>query len=320
MIPATASVMEQTYRRVIEAIDSHLPTDDARMIKAYFEDALGCFERYSRLKGVRNNIDHFTVSAVERGYQAAPRHESLARHGIEAGRRDGAFLLEKAIQAAVISGDQAESGLHEYFFNEQIRLSKLPGGVVVEFLRGLQEQVRDYPEVVELLVGLAKVAPAYTSSIKINQHSNELAMSISVQVINSSPGYRERIGERGLEACQRDNSVMIRGLSHYMQTSPLDVMPFRDWWMRRIGKNIRNKPEASDASDLFSIINVHGILSGLQQLLDPEELSYVSAYLQRVVQPEGNPQERRGAFGSASARAVSNFGMTMPMSFSDVGV
>ena len=318
--PATASVMEQTYRRIIEAIESHLPTDDARLVKAYFEDAIGCFERYSRLKGVRNNIDHFTVSAVERGYQAAPRHESLARHGIEAGRRDGAFLLEKAVQAAVISGDQAEMSLHEYFVNEQVRLSKLPGGVVVEFLRGLQEQVRDYPEIVELLVGLAKAAPAYTSAIRINQHSNELAKSISVQVINSSPGYRERIGDKGLEACQRDNSVMIRGLAQFMQTSPLDVMPFRAWWMRRIGKNIRNKPEAADASDLFSIINIQGLLSGLQQTLDPEELTYVSAYLNRIVQPEGTHDDRRHTFGSAAARAVSNFGVTLPMSFSDVGV
>lgn len=318
--PATASVMEQTYRKLNETIDAHLNSDDARMVRAYFDDAIGCFERYSRLRGVRKNIDHFTVSAVERGYQAAPRHESLARHGIEAGRRDGAFLLEKAIQAAVVSGSQAEHQLHEYFINEQVRLSKLPGGVVVEFLRGLQEQVRDYPEVVELLVGLAKSAPAYTSAIRINQHSSDLAKAISVQVINASPGYRERIGERGLEACQRDNSVMIRGLAHFMQTSPLDVMPFREWWMRRIGKNIRNKPEAADASDIFSIINVQGLIASLQKELDPEELSYVTAYLHRILQPEGNVDDRRATFSSAAARAVTNFGLNAPMSFSDVGV
>lgn len=318
--PATASVMEQTYRRIVEAINEHLPEEDARLARTYFEDSIGCFERNSKLRGIHRNLDNYAVSAVERGYQAAPRHESLARHGIEAGRRDGAFLLEKTILAAIVGGDQAENALHKYFINEQIRLSKLPGSVVVEFVRGLQEQVRDYPEVVELLVGLAKQAPAYTSSFKINERSQEIATFISKQAIESSPGYRERIGEHGLEACVRDNSVMVRGLAHYMAASPLDVMVFRDWWMRRIGKNIRNRPEASDASDLFSIINVSGLLHSLRDLLDEEELSYVSAYLNRVVNPEGDGSVRSSAFPSAAARAVSDFGITSPMSFADVGM
>lgn len=315
--PATPQVMQQCYRRLIELIDQHLDGDDARIVRAYFEDALGCFERHARMNGIRKNINHYTVAAVERGYQAEPRHESLKRHGIEAGQRDGAFLLEKALQAAVISGAAAERDLHEYFRNEQVRLSRLPGGVVVEFVRGLQEQVRDYPEMVELLVSLAKAAPAYTSAIKINAHSTALAETISKDAIQQSPGYRERIGEHGLEACVRDNSVMIRGLAYWMEVQPLDVMPFREWWMRRIGKNIRNLPEAADASDLFSIVNTQGLLKALQMDLDPEEFTFVRDYLERVFMPGSEEARRRPA---ETPLPLMSTGSQVPMTFSDVGI
>ena len=65
--------------------------------------------------------------------------------GIKAGRRDGKFLVERTIQTAIIGGPIAEMHLHEYFRNEQVRLSKLPGGLIVEFLRGMLEQTARVP-------------------------------------------------------------------------------------------------------------------------------------------------------------------------------
>ncbi len=318
--PATPQVMEQCYRKLIELIDETLSEDDARLVRGYYEEAIPCFARYAELKGIHRNINRYTVTAVERGYQADPRHESLKRHGIEAGRRDGAFLLEKAVQAAVISGPAAESSLHEYFRNEQVRLSKLSGGVVVEFVRGLQEQIRDFPDMVELLVGLAKAAPAYTTALKLNAFGDEVAKQISTQTMKHSPGYRERIGEHGLEACIRDYSVTIRGLAHWMQQQPFDVMPFREWWMRRIGKNIRNLPEAADASDLFSIVDVEGLLHAMQHHLDDEELNYATDYLHRMVNPEGRENGMSSGDRGKVRNPVVTAGNLTQISYSDIGV
>jgi hypothetical protein len=318
--PATPQVMEQVYRKLVALIEDKLPEEDAKQIRAYYEDAIPCFAKYAELKGIYRNIHRYTITAVERGYQADPRHDSLKRQGIEAGRRDGAFLLEKAVQAAVISGAAAEANLHEYFRNEQVRLSKLPGGVVVEFLRGLQEQIRDYPEMVELLVGLAKAAPAYTTALKLNAFGDELATQISTQTIKQSPGYRERIGEHGLEACIRDYSVTIRGLSRWMQRQPFDVMPFREWWMRRIGKNIRNLPEAADASDLFSIVDVDGLLHAMQHHLDNEELNYATDYLHRMVNPEGRENGTSAGERGRVRNPVVTAGSMTQISYSDIGV
>lgn len=318
--PATPQVMKQTYRRVVEAIDEHLGEDDAKLIRAYFEDSMDCFDKYGRLNGMRRNISHFTEAAVERGYQSQPRHESLQRHGIEAGRRDGAFLLEKVIATAVVSGAQAERQLHEYFRQEQIRLSRLPGGVVVEFVRGLQEQVRDCPEVVSLLAGLAKTAPAYTTAMKLNAHSVELARAISEAAMKQSPGYRERVGEHGLDACIRDNAVMIRGLAHWLDHQPLDVVPFREWWMRRIGKNIRNLPEAVDSANLFSILDVEGLKKQLVGQLDLEEYNFLSDYLHRVAHFEDEGAPRGGSSKGGAVRPITVPTMSTTLSFMDVGV
>jgi hypothetical protein len=316
--PSTPQVMEQVYRKVIELAGVHLGETDARLVCAYFEESIPCFERHSRLKGMKKHIAHFAVPAVERGYQADPRHDSLKRHGVQAGQRDGIFLLEKAIDTAIIAGAEIEREFQEYFLVEQVRLSRLPGGVIVEFVRGLQEQVRDYPEVVGLLVGLAKVAPAYSASLKLIRHSTQLAERISQEAIKQSPGYRERIGDAGLEACTRDNSVMIRGLARAMQVYPLDVVPFREWWMRRIGKNIRNLPETADASNMFSIINVRGLLEALQRDLDQEEWNYVADYLHRVVEPEGAQQSGNSNGRPLGGGLAPSLAASTPMTFSDV--
>jgi hypothetical protein len=144
--PANVASMQQTYMQVIHTIENHCSPEDARVAKQYLEQLIPLFERYSRISGLIDNAEKVMVSAVERGYQASPRHDSLRRHGIEAGKRDGRMLLEKIVAAAVVGEQAAEAHLHAYFVNEQVRFSKLPGGVVVEFLRGIHEQVRDFPK------------------------------------------------------------------------------------------------------------------------------------------------------------------------------
>lgn len=310
---------EPTYRRIAELIGEHLEETDAKLARTYFEDAIPAFERWSRMSAIHNSSSDYSEAAVERGYQADPRHESMRRHGIEAGQRDGRFLLEKTVLAAVVSGDQAQEELHAYFRNEQIRLSKLPGGIVVEFVRGLQEQVRDFPEVVDLLVSLAKAAPAYTTALKLQSHHAALAEHISKQTLKSAPGYRERIGENGLEACIRDNSVMIRGLAHHMQTNPLDVSSFKEWWMRRIGTNIRNRPETSDTSEIFSMINSQSLLSAMQESFDQEELNYCSAYLSRVIEAEGEGSVFGKQTLTPAIGGFANPNAAPTISFADIG-
>ena len=164
----TVGILKQVYDRVIRVLETHADSEDAKVARGYLDDAMGCFDRHAKLASVAAHADRFAISAVERGYQAAPRHESLERNGIKAGRRDGKLLIQKTIETAIIGGAAAEIALHEYFQVEQIRLSKLPGSVVVEFLRGLLEQLREYPEIAELLMGLASAAPAYTGAFRIN--------------------------------------------------------------------------------------------------------------------------------------------------------
>jgi hypothetical protein len=264
--------------------------------------------------------DKFAVSAVERGYQASPRHESLERNGVKAGRRDGKFLVEKTVEAAIIGGPAAEVALHDYFRNEQVRFSKLPGSVIVEFLRGLLEQLREYPEIGELLLGLASAAPAYSGALKINEMSNMMAEKVSTAAVNSSPAYKEQIGEIGLVACIRDNAVMLRGLSQYLMSSPGDVSSFKDWWRRRIGKNIRSKPESFDPSGPCAKANFNEVLSTLRSHLDRDEADVIESYLKQIFTIRSNGSAERNEIGPRRVMPKVAISISAPaVSFSDVG-
>lgn len=280
------SVLQRSIANLIRLIEKHASPEDARLARGFLDKVVPCMERHARLIGIADHADKFTISAVERGYQSAPRHASLNRHGLKAGRRDGVFLLEKLVLAATIGGQEAERELHRYFINEQIRLSKLPGGVVVEFLRGLQEQLRDFPEVVELLASLAQVAPAYTGSIKLDRHSTELATHISEEAINASNAYRTAIGENGLQACVRDNSIMIRGLATFFVQSPMDVGPFKNWWKKRIGRHLKAKPDGYQAQNPWSVINLKSLVNVLSPQFDFSEIDMIETYLKQVVTPD----------------------------------
>ncbi len=129
----------------MKILEAHATAEDARLVKGYFEESLSLFERHTRLHSVAAHADRYAVSATERGYQADPRHETLQRHGIKAGRRDGKFLIARTIQMAIVGGPRAEEALHAYFRNELVRFSNLPGSVMVEFIRGLLEQLREFP-------------------------------------------------------------------------------------------------------------------------------------------------------------------------------
>jgi hypothetical protein len=316
-----AGIMQQVYERVIRIVESHAEPDDAKLVRGYLEDAMGCFERHARFHRLPAGGERMVTNAVERGYHAAPRHESLQRHGMVAGRRDGKFLLEKVIEAATVGGPEAEAQLHQYFFNEQVRLSKLPGRVVVEFLRGMMEHLREFPEVAELMFGLTQAAPAYTGAIKINMHSKSWADSISKAAVDKAPAYREQLGAIGLEACARDNAVMLRGLSYFLIKSPGDVADFKKWWKQRIGKNIRLKPENFESSGPCAKTNFNEVISVFREHLDQDEADAIASYMGQVF--DGRSLKSMSELTSSSKRPF--LGMPLPAtpqitSFSDVGI
>ncbi len=318
-LPFNVSILRQVYERAMRSIDTHARPEDAKLMKSYIDDLMGCFDRHSRLALVAAHSDKFAISAVERGYQAEPRHPSLEKHGIKAGRRDGKFLVEKAIQCAIIGGPYAEAKLHHYFLNEQVRFSKLPGGVILEFLRGLLEQLREYPEIAELLLGLAHAAPCYSAAFKINRMSTDLAAKISEASTQSSPAYRDQIGAVGLESCKRDNAVMLRGLSHFLMNSPGDVSSFKAWWKERIGKNIRQKPENFDSNGPCAKTNFQEVLSAFRVALDRDEADAVESYMKQVFAGRGSMSSESNR-GSANRIIPANAFVTAPqmLTFSDV--
>lgn len=318
-LPFNVGILKQVYDRVIRVIETHADPEDAKVAKCYLDEAMGCFDRYAKLNAVASHADRFAISAVERGYQASPRHESLERGGVKAGRRDGKLLILKTIEAAIIGGGAAEAALHDYFQAEQIRFSKLPGSVVVEFLRGLLEQLREYPEIAELLMGLASAAPAYTGALRINAHSNAMAERISNASVNSSPAYKEQLGERGLEACIRDNSVMLRGLASHLMSSPGDVSRFKAWWRKRIGQNIVARPENFEANSPCAKANFNELVNAIWDTLDRDEAETIEMYLNQIFVNTGTngSSERSGSnrrFVSTANLAAS----IQPVSFADV--
>jgi hypothetical protein len=320
-LPFNVTLLTQVYDRVIRVIESHAQPEDARLVRGYIDDAMGCFERQSKLRNIASEADKLVIGAVERGYQGAPRHESLQRHGIAAGRRDGRFLLEKVVETAIVGGTNAECALHQYFNYEIVRLSRLPGRVVMEFLRGMLEHLREYPEVHELLMGLAQAAPAYTAAAKITVSSDEWASHISLHSVNSAPAYREQIGATGLEACNRDNAVMLRGLARHLVLSPADASDFKLWWKRRIGKNIRTKPETFDANGSWERVNFNAAVEVLRGQLDPEEADVVEAYLNQMFGARQPGKESNQPVGSKrTTRPIPMVGSQVIMSFSDIGM
>jgi len=276
------TILRQVYERAVRGFEHHAGADDLKIIRGYLDDLTGCFDRYQSMHSIAAHADRYAVSAVERGYQASSRHDAHVASGIKAGRRDGKILVEKTIKAAIVGGPQAEAMLHEFFRTENVRMSNLPGSVVVEFVRGLLEQLREYPMIGELLLGLAHAAPAYTAAAKINEHSEAMAQKISIASVNASPVYKEQLGEVGLEACARDNAVMLRGLARSLVTSPADVSPFKAWWKKRIGKNIRQRPENFDESGPCVKINFNELISTVRSTLDRDEADTVESYLKQI--------------------------------------
>ncbi len=320
-LPFNANILRQIYERASRHLEEHLTPDDARLMNGYFSEAIHCFERHSRLHPLLAAADRMSITPVERGYQAAPRHESLQREGIKAGRRDGKFLISRAIHAAIVGGEVAEQNFHRQFREEQVRLSKLPGTVLVEFIRGFLEQVRDYPEITELLLGLAYAAPLYAAATKINAHSSDWGSTLSERTVAKYPTYRDQIGAHGLDACKRDNSVMLRGLAHHLAHAPVDTNEFKSWWKRTIGKHIRSQPEHFDSAGICSKSNIDEIIGVLRQHLDPEESNAVENYLVQLYDPRGSGTASSGAANGGSRVRRLPLNLQMPtVSFSDVGV
>lgn len=307
---------KQAYAQLVSLIEQHATEEDGRLARSLLTQVAPCLDRHARLSPIAKQADRIVANAVERGYQAAPRHESLERNGIQSGRRDGTLLLERIVMTAVIGGSEAEQELHRYFINEQVRLSRLPGAVIVEFLRGLQEQLREYPEVLELITGLAQQAAGYAAAMKLDLHSKNLATFISEHAIHSSGTYREAIGEHGLAACIRDNCIMIRGLATNLIDSPMDVDVFRAWWKKRIGQHLNAKPEGFHPQNPWGVINVKGLLQGMSNTFDAQEIDSVDDFLKQVTAPDNvdAPKVPMAPMGSASG--INSGGLT----FTDIPV
>ncbi len=303
----------------MKVLESHSSHEDFKLVKGYFDEAMSVFERHTRLHAMAAHADRYAVTAVERGYQADPRHETLQRHGIKAGRRDGKFLIEKTIQAAIMGGPHAEEYLHAYFRNKHVRFSNLPGSVMVEFIRGMLEQLREHTEVAELLLGLAQAAPAYAAALKLNAVSDKLAEHITVASLNATPTYREQIGATGKEACQRDTSVMIRGLAHHLMFSPGDVSSFRAWWTKRIGQNIRTKPESFDSTSSTAMHNLNEVVAGIRNALDNTEADVVEAYIKQAFSPRGQSISDAKSGPKRFIPSVTIAGPIQSVTFADVG-
>lgn len=320
-LPFNSNLLRQVYERLIKQVETHALPEDAKIARAYLDECMGCFDRHTKLRGIVEHAEKYTPSAVERGYQVAPRHESLQREGMKAGRRDGKFLLEKIVLAAVIGGVNAEVALHEYFIHEQVRFSKLPGSVIAEFLRGLLEQLRDFPEVSELIMNLATAAPMYAGAYRLVEHSQDMAAKVAHASIQKSTGYRDQIGDGGVEACARDTSVTLRGLSHFLLKSPCDVTPFREWWKRRIGKNIRSKPSVFESTEVFAKSNFDEIVGCVQSSLDRSEADAITAYIEQLFVTRSNNRSNE----TLNQKKLPKFGANVMMSsqivtYADIGV
>lgn len=319
-LPFNANILHQVYDRAMKILEAHAGAEDAKLVRGYFDEAMSVFDRHTRLHSVSAHADRYAVTATERGYQADPRHETLARHGIKAGRRDGKFLIEKTIQTAIVGGPKAEELLHAWFRNELVRFSNLPGSVMVEFIRGMLEQLREHTEVAELLLGLAQAAPAYAAALKLNSISEKLAEHITHASLNATPSYRDQIGETGREACNRDTAVMLRGLAHHLMLSPGDVSSFRSWWTKRIGQNIRTKPESFDSTSPIAMHNINEVLAGIRGALDNTEADVVEAYIKQAFSVRG--QSNMDTKNNGSRRLIPTVTITGPIqavTFADVG-
>lgn len=281
--PSHFKLLAAAYGQLQVEVGEHLSNEDARVVLQYLEPLVECFQRFESYQSVLSGLDNFTELPVQRGYQVQPRHETLSRHGATAGRRDAFFLLQRVLHAAAVGGEQARDDLHKYFIHENVRFSGLPGGVIMEFIRGLQEQLLDHPDVTALLVDLARCAPLYSASYKIRRHSSEVATTVSEHYLRNHPEYAKNLKDNGLEACARDYGIMLRGLAANLQSEPHDVDRFKQWWMSRIGRNLHNKPVNYDQSYPWRVIDLKQLMMSWSSVLDQAELDAVEAYLKMVI-------------------------------------
>jgi hypothetical protein len=142
----------------------------------------------------------------------------------------------------------------------------------------------------------------YTAAWKLDAISDEAAMRMAQQSVDQMANYRQAVGEGGVEACARDNAITIRGLATYLVQSPMDVEPFKQWWMKRIGKNLHIKPENFDASNPWGVINRFSLIDFLRDHLDSQELDAVDDYLSRTMAKQ--KEIRSSSTSTATGRPI----------------
>ena len=314
MIPsqdAPISIVQRALAQLQTSAQELLESEDARFVDQYLGSLTSTAARYEQMHRKLENLDKFTSHPVQRGYQAHPRHETLQRHGAEAGRRDAYFLLEKVVHAAIVGGEQAQQELHQYLIQENIRLSGLPGSIVVEFIRGIQEQLLDAPEIVALLVDLAQCAPLYTAAMKMRLHSDQVAQDVSERHLASDPDYARSLSETGPEACHRDYAIMIRGISASMLAAPRNVEHFKNWWNRRIGENLHNKPAGYDSTNKFAAVDRKGLVNQLNGILDQVELGAVESFLDGVIDTDAFQKANKRSNSESTNQASGSGSLTL---------
>ncbi len=86
---------------------------------------------------------------------------------------------------------------------------------------------------------------------------------------------------------------MLRGLAHHLMHSPGDVSSFRAWWTKRIGQNIRTRPESFDSASSAAMHNMHEVIAGIRNALDNTEADVVEAYIKQASRLAVNPRWMR---------------------------
>ncbi len=153
---------------------------------------------------------------------------------------------------------------------------------MVEFLRGILEQLREYPEIAELLMGLAAVAPAYTVLTRSTNTAKPWRSVFQTASVNSSQAYKEQLGERGLEACisrQLGHAACACQLSAFLTG---DVTGFRAWWRKRIGQNIVARRETLRPIPRERKQNFNELINALWSQLDRDEAETIEMYLRQI--------------------------------------
>ncbi len=156
------------------------------------------------------------------------------------------------------------------------------------------EQLREYPEIAELLLGLAQAAPAYAGALRLNEMSPSWQKQITHASLAAAPAYRDQIGEKGKKPACAIPQLLCVGCPTSCCTHPVTSVDSAVV-QKRIGQNIRTKPESFDASGAYTMHNLNEVLSAIRHGLDSNEADTIEAYVKQAFASRSNAQADSGA-------------------------